>query len=269
MTERLWRKVQATRVTQGRRAKSDRLLARLGVLRCETCNARMTVATGGNAGNGGKYYTYRCPPNNDCTCKVSIMAEPVEQLLREAVAKAIVGLEGRSSGLVGPAQAAYDQAEARLAKARRIALLADDEAEAAEEIKRHREARDEAKARLEDARAAASSSWRISSEFKTGDDGSLIELPDFEGMGRDELRDLIATVVESATVRKAKRGTPIAERVTVNLAEGFAEAVQPALDAAAADLGEFIASRKPDAATVAYADKLAAEGKLIEAARVA
>ncbi|HEU6446579.1 MAG TPA: hypothetical protein VFL61_16110 [Gaiellaceae bacterium] len=45
--------------------------------------------------------------------------------------------------------------------------------------------------------------------------------------------------------------------------------MQPALDAAAADLGEFMASRKPDAATVAYADMLAAEGNLREAARVA
>jgi site-specific DNA recombinase len=41
----LWRRVQRAKVSRGRRAKSDRLLARLGVLRCGTCGARMVVGT--------------------------------------------------------------------------------------------------------------------------------------------------------------------------------------------------------------------------------
>ena len=40
-----WAAVQKARSPRGRRAKSERLLARLGVLRCATCGARMVVGT--------------------------------------------------------------------------------------------------------------------------------------------------------------------------------------------------------------------------------
>jgi site-specific DNA recombinase len=57
-----WQKVQRLRSPRGRRAKSERLLARLGVLRCGSCGARMVVGTANNSG----YYLYRCPPVGDC-----------------------------------------------------------------------------------------------------------------------------------------------------------------------------------------------------------
>jgi hypothetical protein len=41
----VWQAVQRVSVPRGRRARSDRLLARLGVLRCGTCGARMVVGT--------------------------------------------------------------------------------------------------------------------------------------------------------------------------------------------------------------------------------
>ena len=40
-----WQRVQRMSVPRGRKAKSDRLLARLGVLRCATCDGRMVVGT--------------------------------------------------------------------------------------------------------------------------------------------------------------------------------------------------------------------------------
>jgi DNA invertase Pin-like site-specific DNA recombinase len=76
----VWKKVQRMRSPRGRRAKSDRLLARLGVLRCETCGARMVV--GSTDQNGKRHYMYRCPPIGDCPRRVSISAELAE---REAV----------------------------------------------------------------------------------------------------------------------------------------------------------------------------------------
>ena len=50
-------RLQRVSVPRGRRAKSERLLARLGVLRCGTCDARMSVGT-----SQGRYALYRCPP---------------------------------------------------------------------------------------------------------------------------------------------------------------------------------------------------------------
>jgi hypothetical protein len=62
------------RVSRGRRAKSERLLARLGVLRCGTCGARMIVGTA----HHGRYFLYRCPPTGDCPRRVTISADIVE-----------------------------------------------------------------------------------------------------------------------------------------------------------------------------------------------
>lgn len=53
----IWRAVQRMRSPRGRRAKSERLLARLGVLRCGSCGARMVI--GSTDQNGKHYYFYR------------------------------------------------------------------------------------------------------------------------------------------------------------------------------------------------------------------
>ena len=63
-----WQRVS---VPRGRRAKSDRLLARLNVLRCGTCGARMVVGSTNNRG----YALYRCPPTGDCPRRVTISAD--------------------------------------------------------------------------------------------------------------------------------------------------------------------------------------------------
>jgi hypothetical protein len=52
-----WQRVQRIRAPRGRRSKSDRLLARLGLLRCATCGSRMVVGSS----NHGAYPVYRCP----------------------------------------------------------------------------------------------------------------------------------------------------------------------------------------------------------------
>ena len=53
-----WRRAQQATGVGGRKGKSDRLLARLGVLRCATCGSRMVVSTSNRWG----WWTYRCPP---------------------------------------------------------------------------------------------------------------------------------------------------------------------------------------------------------------
>src|SRR4029077_17035539 len=53
---RTWQSVQRMRAPRGRRAKSERLLARLGVLRCGTCSARLVV--GFRTTRNGKRYDH-------------------------------------------------------------------------------------------------------------------------------------------------------------------------------------------------------------------
>ena len=74
------------RSPRGRRAKSERLLARLGVLRCATCGARMVI--GSTDQNGKRHYMYRCPPIGDCPRRVTISADLAEQAVVDDGARA-------------------------------------------------------------------------------------------------------------------------------------------------------------------------------------
>jgi hypothetical protein len=87
----LFNAVQRVKVPRGRRAKSERLLARLGVLRCESCGARMVI----NSRPQGD--RYRCPQVGDCTAKTAISAELVEGIVWDAVKAATANVEGRAS----------------------------------------------------------------------------------------------------------------------------------------------------------------------------
>jgi site-specific DNA recombinase len=89
----LFNTVQRTKVSRGRKPKSDRLLARLGVLRCGTCDARMVIATGGH----GNYWVYRCPPNGDCPRHMAISADIAEKVVVDAMWDALGDIEGRAA----------------------------------------------------------------------------------------------------------------------------------------------------------------------------
>ena len=86
-------RVQRRAVSRGRRAKSERLLARLGVLRCATCGARMV----GRTSNNGGYHLYRCPPVGDCPRRVTVSAELAESVVAEAVRHRLEGIHGEAS----------------------------------------------------------------------------------------------------------------------------------------------------------------------------
>ena len=68
----LFDRVQRRTVSRGRQAKSDRLLARLGVLRCGTCGSRMVINT--HTGS------YRCGDTsaNGCARRAAVQADVVE-----------------------------------------------------------------------------------------------------------------------------------------------------------------------------------------------
>ena len=70
---------QRRTVSRGRQAKSDRLLARLGVLRCGTCASRMVI----NSDSG----SYRCGDTraNRCRRRAAVKADRVEEMVLDAV----------------------------------------------------------------------------------------------------------------------------------------------------------------------------------------
>jgi hypothetical protein len=90
---RLFERVQRRTVSRGRQAKSERLLARLGVLRCGTCGSRMVI----NSDSG----SYRCGDTsaNRCRRRAAVKADRVEALVLDAVRAywATANVDGRTS----------------------------------------------------------------------------------------------------------------------------------------------------------------------------
>jgi hypothetical protein len=75
----LFERVQRRTVSRGRQAKSERLLARLGVLRCGTCESRMVI----NSYSGN----YRCGDTsaNPCQRRAAVKADRVEEMVLDAL----------------------------------------------------------------------------------------------------------------------------------------------------------------------------------------
>lgn len=140
----VWQKVQRMRSTRGRRAKSDRLLARLGVLRCGSCDARMVI--GSTDQNGKRHYMYRCPPIGDCPRRVTISADIAERVVWDEAVRLSKDVHGRATfaDRVGDAVREEERLQQAYAKAMRVLADAADEDEARELLKEKREARDRA-----------------------------------------------------------------------------------------------------------------------------
>jgi site-specific DNA recombinase len=178
-----WNRLQRVYVPRGRRAKSDRLLARLGVLRCGSCGARMVVGT-----SQGKFHLYRCPPVGDCPQRVTIGAEIAERTIAKAVQEHLAGIEGRASVEGGLNEAAEELARHQEALDAAIrAFNGLDEQAARERLQELRGARDEARERHDELLAASAPAITVSAG-------------DWDLLALDERRALIRAVVESATV---------------------------------------------------------------------
>jgi DNA invertase Pin-like site-specific DNA recombinase len=193
----LWQAVQRVKVTRGRRAKSDRLLARLGILRCGTCGSRMVVGTQ----QWRNYAFYRCPPVGDCPRRMTIAAHIAESVTVEAVKEAMAGIE-ESVAADQNAQAAEREAEraqVELDAAVRAFSGFEDEGSVRERLAALRGARDRA---VDEARHL--SGLRSALTIGAGD---------WERLTMKEQRALIQAVVESVTVRPGKG----AERLSVTL----------------------------------------------------
>jgi site-specific DNA recombinase len=194
-----WSRVQRMRSTRGRRPKSERLLARLGVLRCATCDSRMVTGSA----NNGRYVLYRCTPISDCPRRVTISADVAEAAVVEKVCEVLAGISGSASVADGVADAERELGTAERdlsASVRAFDGLEDVEA-ARERLLSLREQRDLARDHLDELRVAAAPTVTVSASG----DWNLLTL--------DEQRAVIRAVVERATVTPG-RGP---DRVTVEL----------------------------------------------------
>lgn len=180
----VWEAAQRVVVPQGRRAQSARLLARLGVLRCGTCGARMVVGSA----NHSAYPIYRCPPTGDCKRRVSVSATIAEEVVTAAVREALAGMVGRASSdeAARVAASAADSAQDDLDAAIRAFAGVADEPAARERLAELRHLRDEARdhaGHLRDRHSALS-----------------LTVEDWDRLSLDERRALIRAVVASALV---------------------------------------------------------------------
>jgi DNA invertase Pin-like site-specific DNA recombinase len=195
----VWQAVQRMKVSRGRKAKSERLLARLGVLRCDSCGSRMVVGTA----NRSSYWIYRCPPTGDCRQRVTISAEIAEKKVVEKVRAAIADDEGRASAEanVRDAEAALEAAETALKNAIRSLAVVEDEPETQSRLLELRQDRDRARDHLD----------------QLGGQQAAVVIngaDDWDRLSFDARRALIRATVERAAVTKEGRG---AERVRVKL----------------------------------------------------
>jgi DNA invertase Pin-like site-specific DNA recombinase len=212
----LFKRVQDGYRPRGPREASDRLLARLGVLRCASCGSRM-VPHGAKSNQ-----VYRCG-GQECDRKMAVSCHIAEDAVVHAVRCALADREGRAGGdVVGHVEA---KLTAKRAEQERIvfALTGMDNVAGVREkmavLQGEVEALEDA---LEDARQAAAFTLR----------GGL----DWPHMTRQAHRDLIRAAVAEAIVGPGKG----AGRVRVTFADAFAP--EPILDVEAVKVRDEIRS---------------------------
>jgi DNA invertase Pin-like site-specific DNA recombinase len=129
VSEELFDRVQRRTNTGGRKAKSERLLARQGILRCGSCGARMNVEA-----NQVKYTFYRCPSGTDCPHRVTVSADHAEEAVREYTIERLRGARGRASTAAQFAACAERLKTAQDKLSKYLALVDPDEPAAAQRI---------------------------------------------------------------------------------------------------------------------------------------
>jgi DNA invertase Pin-like site-specific DNA recombinase len=205
----LFRRVKTLHTKRGERPKSTRLLARLGVLVCATCENESGEPVKLNVhGSDGPSKVYRCS-----SCGQSVSVAVAERVVVHETRKALADREGRSGGSL---QNLEDALRKKRAALQGIVAAFDGFGDVEAVRSRLAVAQgevDAAETALKDARLAAGFTLR----------GGL----DWPHMTAQAQRDLIRAVVAEARVY---RGTGD-ERIAVTLADAFAP--EPILDAEA------------------------------------
>ena len=204
--------VQRIKVPRGRRPRSDRLLARQGILRCGVCGSRLSVDNG-NVRHGGSA-VYRCVPhgNHRCPSPVAITATIAEQKVVTAARDALSNAQGRATAVDG-AQAAIAELQttqqALDAAVRSFAAsgLAD-EPSAVDRLSELRESRDVAQAAVDRIGHGATATMTVAAA------------DDWDELTLDERRAILRAVVAEAVVMPhagRRRWDGGADRIVVKL----------------------------------------------------
>jgi site-specific DNA recombinase len=90
-------RLQEMSVPRGRKAKSVRLLARQGVVRCKSCGSKMSVRSTRYNGPGSELRPYYRCGNAYCTAKASARAPELEQLVLAETKTLAEGMRGTAS----------------------------------------------------------------------------------------------------------------------------------------------------------------------------
>jgi site-specific DNA recombinase len=192
----LWEKAQRARASMGRRTKTPRLLARLGVLRC-VCGSAMTCTLVAN-GQGKRFPFYRCGRPADCKVRVAMSAPLAEE---RVIARVREELE--KDGSYGEAST-----DARLAAAQRQREAAEADLDAAIEAFSGLKDRPSARRRLDELQAALESAQQaedrlrpaaaVARRYSVARDWARFS------QSQDAVRALIRAVVRSATVHPGR-----------------------------------------------------------------
>jgi DNA invertase Pin-like site-specific DNA recombinase len=183
-----YRRLNSSRAPRGRQARSPRLLARLGVLVCGSCGARMTVDARDHT-NGKRYAYYRCG-DRLCEAQPMVSCDVAEQIVSEEAIRLSGAVVGRASAKaeLEAARLAEADAEARLSNAiRSLAGLGGEQAT--------KETLDDLQAKRD--QAAAEHARLVS---LTSPDVTVTTAADWDRLSFDGKRGVIRAVVARATV---------------------------------------------------------------------
>ena len=133
-------RLQSMRATRGRHAKSERLLARLGVLRCETCDSRMTVHS---TKSNGKRYEYFICGDVLCSRRAMVAADVAEKFVLDEAKRLAENREGMATtdARVEAARVEAEDADAIYANAVDLAMRGHSNAATLDELRQDRDAK--------------------------------------------------------------------------------------------------------------------------------
>ena len=198
--ELTFRRVQQIELPRGPRPKNGRLLARLGVLRCSSCNARLVISTR-TASRGRREVSYRCPVTCDCERRVTISADLAERTIVAAVQELLDGTKGsarsNSRKVIKQAEADVEQIDADMDKF----VNAFDGFDVAAVRKRMSELQSERERRLD----------RLAELKASAPADVTVTARDWDKLTLDEQRGLVKAVIARAVVAPGKGP----ERITI------------------------------------------------------
>jgi site-specific DNA recombinase len=169
-------------IPRGRQAKSEHLLARLGVLHCASCGGRMSVTT-----SNYRYRAYRCG-NPDCPRHAAVSAPLVEEFVTGHVKLAVAGIKETAYAEHDLKAAERDVETTERRHAAACEVLDPTEPDEVDRLHVLRDERDDARRRLEDRKQSL------------GVASLAVSVDDWDDLTMAEQRSLIRAVVERVNV---------------------------------------------------------------------